>query len=80
MRIRLSDASVTGALLEHLAVQGFPATYISRDELDVLFPGSPPLLATAAELDLWGTEHTHVTLTYETPPRKPHTLILKPAA
>jgi len=69
MRLRVSDATATLALLEHLAVQGFPATCVRRDELDVLFPGSPPLLAAAAELDRWNADHADVTLTYELHPR-----------
>jgi hypothetical protein len=64
LRIRLSDASAAAALHDHLALQGFPATFLGHDELDVLFPGAPPLLAIAAELDRWSAEHIHVTLTY----------------
>jgi hypothetical protein len=68
VRVRLSDASATAALLEHLALQGFPSTYLRRDEIDVLFPGSPSLFALAAELDLWRAGHPGVTLRYDGAP------------
>jgi hypothetical protein len=70
MRIRVSDAAATLALREHLALQGFPSTYVGPDELEVLFPGSPTLFASAAELDLWSAEHAEVTLTYDTAARR----------
>jgi hypothetical protein len=70
MRIRVSDAAAALPLREHLALQGFPSTYVSADELEVLFPGSPTLFASAAELDLWSAEHTEVTLTYDTTTRR----------
>ena len=69
MRIRLSDAAATGALLEHLTLQGFPSTCVEPDELDVLFPGSPTIFAYAAELDVWGAKHADVTLAYPLSPR-----------
>lgn len=69
MRIRVSDAAAAPALLEHLAAQGFPARYVGRDELDVLFPGSPSLFAAAAELDLWRARHPQVALAFPSRPR-----------
>jgi len=50
--IRVEQSHVESLRL-HLEAQGFPATHIGGDRLDVLFPASPTLFATAAELDEW---------------------------
>jgi hypothetical protein len=47
------DRSHLESLRRHLEAQGFPAIPIGGDHLDVLFPASPTLFATAAELDEW---------------------------
>lgn len=67
MRLRVSDASATAALLRHLAEEGFPSTRVGRYELDVLFPGRPSQLVPAAELDLWRARHDDVDVTVEAP-------------
>jgi hypothetical protein len=47
------DREHVESLISHLAAQGFPASRVGEDGLDVLFPASPPLLATAAQLADW---------------------------
>ena len=57
MQIKV-DSSYVESLRAHLAAQGFPAARVAHDMLDVLFPGSPALLAPAAALDDWLARET----------------------
>jgi hypothetical protein len=52
------DGSHLESLRVHLAAQGFPASRVDRDVLQVLFPGAPPLLGPAAALDDWLAQET----------------------
>ena len=52
------DGGHLESLRAHLAAQGFPAAPVAHDRLDVLFPGSPALLAPAAALDDWLARET----------------------
>lgn len=57
VRIRV-DSRHLESLRAHLAEQGFPSSRVGRDLLQVLFPGSPALLAPAAALDDWLARET----------------------
>lgn len=57
MQVRV-DSGYLESLRAHLAAQGFPAARVATDVLDVLFPASPALLATAAALDDWLARET----------------------
>jgi hypothetical protein len=52
MQIKV-DGKHVESLLAHLATQGFPATRLGEDTLEVLFPASPACFAAAVELDDW---------------------------
>ena len=60
MRLQLSDARATAGLIAHLARQGFPATRVTQDVVEVLFPADASALSAAAELDLWAAANTGV--------------------
>jgi hypothetical protein len=47
------DRSYLESLLSHLAEEGFPASPVDDNGLQVLFPASPALFRAAAELDDW---------------------------
>jgi hypothetical protein len=61
MQVRV-DSRHLESLRDHLAAQGFPAARVAHDVLDVLFPGSPALLAPAAALDDWLARETDGTV------------------
>jgi hypothetical protein len=63
MRVRVSEPTATSDLKAHLVEQGFPASEVTEDELDVLFPGRPTIFAPAVELDLWRANHLGVSVT-----------------
>lgn len=57
MQIKV-DSGYLESLRAHLSAQGFPASAIDNDLLEVLFPGSPALLGPAAALDDWLARET----------------------
>lgn len=70
MRVRLSDPGALPALVQHLALQGFPAVPAGRDEVDVLFPAQPTAFAPAVELERWQAENEGVRVTLVTRPQR----------
>jgi hypothetical protein len=47
------DGKHVDSLLAHLAAQGFPATRLGEDRMEVLFPAAPECFPAAVELDDW---------------------------